>query len=398
MFGIMAIVLAAAAFQALGARLTSSALKDSTEKTSIHEVSDYIPGLGIFKKHGSARGETNGGNIETEMRQPGQTGRVNELYTIGAVGAGIFPDDSSSGKGAAVGATVGGCMPGLRMWNEDRFVSDFAPAFSGYPHLPQSILVLKDGESKYIDCAKVGWKTSFLPLKFTAEFGLVQFTSSSNPLASALHQSKLYTDRIQKAMTSGQPAASTMMQNAMDGAIAAREVYQSCEKAKTNIAAGSTWKLVFFATVKSNLGAESDNMLVTQNGNLDCFLAFEGSNTQAEIYVSNGKGAVGPARAYCGGKFNRAYVKHLIHLTSSKQWNEVKVALSKCRNVNVAGHSLGGAVAELFSTCQKQGSDRKANNDFKRQTWTTGSASAMSEFTCPKQAGILPSSKEREER
>merc|ERR1740121_2183471 len=108
-------------------------------------------------------------------------------------------------------------------------------------------------------------------------------------------------------------------------------------------------------------------MLVQDTKSLDCALVFAGTNSFSELGTSTS----GWKREFCGFEgVHFGYANELWTLGKNLIQPLFRPKLEKCNNVITVGHSLGGAVAEIFAACTNSG--RSDNDDFKMITWKKG--------------------------
>jgi hypothetical protein len=100
--------------------------------------------------------------------------------------------------------------------------------------------------------------------------------------------------------------------------------------------------------------------LMQDPSTLGCMLTFEGTH-RAEDWLFNFDIIRGE---FCGGwSVHSGFRDILRNMTSTDGWQQnIKPHLSKCRELKVVGHSLGAAMATLFSVCQE--SQRHGDPDF----------------------------------
>merc|ERR1711879_370790 len=69
-------------------------------------------------------------------------------------------------------------------------------------------------------------------------------------------------------------------------------------------------------------------------------------------------------------------------LLSTEYTKNIKPRLGSCARVTVAGHSLGGALAEIFSWCAAGGDGHAANTeDYDMIRWSKGSPTLLEAVT-----------------
>jgi len=123
------------------------------------------------------------------------------------------------------------------------------------------------------------------------------------------------------------------------------------------------YKVVFFDFIRTE-GDPDAVMLVQDPKTMDCALAFTGTNNVKEF----GTSLVTHDGNYCGyTHVHQGYINELRWLGKSKMYERLKTKLPKCNKLTVTGHSLGGALAEMWTACV---SGRKNNGeDFEELTY-----------------------------
>ncbi|CAE8668901.1 unnamed protein product, partial [Polarella glacialis] len=121
-----------------------------------------------------------------------------------------------------------------------------------------------------------------------------------------------------------------------------------------------------------------DNIFIVQDRDtLDCVLVFEGASTLAELgtpYKCYGTG-------YCGFKDVHAGYRDKLWWLMKYSMPKLRPKLEKCNQVTVTGHSLGGALADIFSACAN--SQRLNDPDHRQQMWHEGTPESMTEVYSP---------------
>merc|ERR1712048_1168869 len=82
----------------------------------------------------------------------------------------------------------------------------------------------------------------------------------------------------------------------------------------------------------------------------NCMLAFSGTNAieSGELFTSLDLGT----RSYCGlDHVHNGFVGELEFISKTAIYDRLKKKLARCDKLTVTGHSLGGALAELFAAC-----------------------------------------------
>eukprot|EP00913_Durusdinium_trenchii_P032386 g30323.t1 len=108
-----------------------------------------------------------------------------------------------------------------------------------------------------------------------------------------------------------------------------------------------------------------DNLWIVQNQNSqDCLLTFEGTHTFTQFFRTLG----GHVCVHSG------YAEKLRWLMKGVM-SKLRPKLSKCYRVGCTGHSLGGALCEIFAACVNSG--RVGHPDFEAATWSAGEKELM---------------------
>lgn len=107
---------------------------------------------------------------------------------------------------------------------------------------------------------------------------------------------------------------------------------------------GSGWNLVGRAVFREDV-----SHLMQEQNTKRCILTFEGSDS-IEDWVKNFN--VGKV-TFCGiPGVHGGFKAELMSMVNSEQYQQqIRPKLGKCKEVDVVGHSLGGAVASLFAAC-----------------------------------------------
>lgn len=304
---------------------------------------------------------------------------VDELYTYGTPPAGDLEDLSHSSS----------CFPGMRSYTENIHKwwptdVDYASVSTPFQHARTGTLVLHwASDSSYYGCpGKSSWpkgvKHGFVP-------------------SMALHDPLMYKDRIQyntaSVLDSAQHAkVNVSMRMALfpylHGWVRGvwwdtthlKEAMLGTRKVSGNRWDTPGWTLVAFHVVvgyTGKLGTDTDVIMLAQNeASLECVLGFSGTDSQLEYLTSLNSAST----SFCGfSSVHKGFTEEIWSLTASTQYQtDVKPKLGKCSKVTVAGHSLGGAISEVFAACINSGRTDQAA--YQQMIWTKGTAEKMNEI------------------
>mmetsp|Transcript_81347 Transcript_81347/g.143556 ORF Transcript_81347/g.143556 Transcript_81347/m.143556 type:complete len:354 (-) Transcript_81347:25-1086(-) len=319
--------------------------------------------LSSFLQFGVARGsEANGsGHLEESNKSlpRKQYGVVSRLYTYGAVGASKYPLPNKQ--------SLQNCFQGLRTYTERIFgvnresrQVDAASLFTGYPHAMVPTLALHEAEdSTYTECPG-----AFLePQQHEAGTAIYQ----DWPLHHEDHYRWLDRVRVHgKHVSKDEPFASAIRFRAL-----AFKAYDEIYNFKTYMRkAMPGWSVVGHADFSQ--GTDHDPVWLAQHSNsLDCAVVFTGTNSAIEFSETiDRKGTL-----FCGfPEVHQGYARELRSMMADHKWKKLQAKLSKCNSLSVVGHSLGGALAELFSACVNS---RNNHLDFNRIKWEVAKPEAL---------------------
>jgi len=101
--------------------------------------------------------------------------------------------------------------------------------------------------------------------------------------------------------------------------------------------------------------AEDDDVtrLFQHSETLDCIIGFRGSDAAGDWIDNAGFGS----RSFCNFEdVHSGFVqKFVTTVTATVFQNNIRAHFPKCASITATGHSLGGAVAELFAGCANRG-------------------------------------------
>jgi len=273
----------------------------------------------------------------------GSVGTVSSVYTFGA------PHVSNP----ALKKKDGTCFKGWRFINyqTDFWMNneDIVPTLlvtSKYDHPHQKTLRLddskKNGIKGYYDCGKNDFRITHPDI--------------------SLHMKEVYNKRMRKLGNNEAYSKKVSRVGLMNS-------YEpNVNLVKKNIQPDG-YRLVAQATE----GKDHVN-LMQDTEDLSCIITFEGSDN-FDDWKSN---AAILRVSFCGlpMSVHHGFRNELRRIVDTKAFqNDVRPKLGKCSRVDATGHSLGGAVAMLFTTCVdwQNGSD-----DYNKMSWTQEDAVSMS--------------------
>lgn len=131
----------------------------------------------------------------------------------------------------------------------------------------------------------------------------------------------------------------------------------------------ANWTLVAFIAVPGRC-VDLDRVLVLQHDELECSIVFQGSQGLPDLLSFVESWGTG----YCGFSNTHTGVRNeLWTITNHPDYNHsIKPKLEKCKSVTCIGHSLGGALCELFTACANSG--RRVDPDYQLLAWSPASS------------------------
>jgi len=100
-----------------------------------------------------------------------------------------------------------------------------------------------------------------------------------------------------------------------------------------------------------------------QRDTLDCALVFTGTNSMADLPASTTQ----KGSKYCGFEGVHDGYRFELWAQVHVMWPKVRPTLEQCNKVICVGHSLGGALCELFAACANSG--HTTEPEFQELAW-----------------------------
>eukprot|EP00931_Biecheleriopsis_adriatica_P075244 TRINITY_DN4915_c0_g1_i1.p1 TRINITY_DN4915_c0_g1~~TRINITY_DN4915_c0_g1_i1.p1 ORF type:complete len:637 (+),score=137.18 TRINITY_DN4915_c0_g1_i1:59-1969(+) len=288
-----------------------------------------------------------------------ELGTIYAMYTFGAPATSkpAMPDLTREDQ----------CFRGLRSYTENKLAgggrgTDAAAMFDAYPHAKIATLALDyNKNSLYVPCpGEPKW-----PKGGGANWGLHSETHYLPRLKALTIDGKKVADE--------EPFATAIKMGAL-----AYKSYDSVEHTKQAISEKLPgWRLVDHQVFEWFSGAYDDDpiMVVQEDKTLDCALVFTGTNKFSELFESIKQHTTG----FCGfDAVHAGYRDEIWQLSDHSIWPKITSKLEKCNRVTCVGHSLGGAMCDVFSGCINSG--RVDDPDFKKIMWYKGTPTLMPEL------------------
>jgi len=163
--------------------------------------------------------------------------------------------------------------------------------------------------------------------------------------------------------------------------IGLRKSYVQDPKEAAERVAEYGWNLVTTAIDDgkgSIVGGYQISHLIQNPHDLSCIITFQGSSSFGDWLGNAGIAKVD----FCGldVEVHAGFRDHLRRMTRSDIFQSaVRPYLPSCSNVYVTGHSLGGAMAELFTACvaQAPSSGEPGYDDYRYMGWSRGRAGML---------------------
>lgn len=247
-------------------------------------------------------------------------GQVSSVYTFGA---------PSSAKVALTDDNHGdGCFDGYRIFSGSSGARDpvsWLASSGGFVHSRMKAMTLYSGEPPWI-----------LPCSEST----THFPPSDSALQIALHFTSGYLQTVREERLH-------IPQHVETYAALMRTCYVNRTEA-ADLARGVGYRFVAEAVNGDDL-----TRLFQNPDTSDCIISFRGSDNAGD-WINNA--AVG-SRSFCNFEdVHSGFVEKFTNTVTASQFQtNIRANLPKCASVRVTGHSLGGAVAEMFSGCVNRG-------------------------------------------
>jgi len=307
-----------------------------------------------------------GGPVAEKERAPLAKELVHAVFTYGAPATHASPFKNL--------AREDGCFLGLRAYTEDLVGAwdeikqvDAAAMNNYYPHAATPSVVLRE------------WKDSiFSPCNFKEE-GHPEWPQRGNNVFEEwrLHQEDDYTERLKRVTIDGKSVTDVEpFRTSKFFAELAWKSYDSIENAKAVLRKMGNWTLV--SRVEDEHGTDTDPVMVAQESNtLECAIVFTGTNAGSELSTSTTQYGTG----YCGFEQCHVGYRNELWTITNNLFPQLKPILSSCSKVTCVGHSLGGALCEIFAACANSG--HTDDPDFQLLAWDTAKPRRLAEFKEP---------------
>jgi len=352
MAGRAAILLAAAGWglQASGApQEACEAESCASDAAGLLQVHQTAGGAEVRADAAAAHGASGGWWNRPKLPEP----LVHAVYTYGA--------PATRGEPFRNAAASDGCFPGLRSYTEDIKGAfdeikqvDAAAMHNYYHHARTASVVLRwDRDSIYTPCnAHLDGHPEW-PQRGASVYHEWR-----------LHQEDDYVDRLKNVAIEGTKASELEpFKTAKLFAELAWRGYDNFENEKKWIANNLPgWRLVLRA-LDSHGNDEDPVMIVQESSTLDCAIVFAGTNDFSEFSTSTTQYGTG----YCGFDDVHVGYRNELWTITNHMKQHLKPTLEKCRMVTCVGHSLGGALCEIFAACANSGNS--TDPDYQLLAW-----------------------------
>jgi hypothetical protein len=373
--------------------VTSWALKQTMPLESAASLASLMSERRILNTCGDKH--TDDFDMSQVLTDPAR-GYVSEVHTIGAPATACtpFPNYMTENK----------CFPGMRAYRQTKgwFSTNYDPvtflatdtgigAVPGFKHARMNTLAVRDYEveTAVVHCEANSVETNDIP----------KASGKTAFLDLGLHMSAGYLEgfeKMHKAKPSTMPQS--VYQNAWEHAVFSTKVYANVEHLQSgtkidvqgNLPYKSQTKVVGQTVCTDDDGNGHYNyqttvVLLQDPLSKACSLTFKGSEYKAADFLMTDVWRSRYLADWCGFR-NVHYgfadqVRWVVNHANYK--TQIFPKLSNCSDVKVAGHSLGGAVAELFAACANSPNSEKFHQtdtdsaDWKAVSWRKDQARDM---------------------
>jgi len=261
--------------------------------------------------------------------RPREQGRVDWLYTFGAPGVSKIPLQHAT--------TRDGVFPGIRTWRGEndtylRWTVDIVPVAARLAGMVHPLIVAEE------------IKSGEMPVRFPVDDNVAKLPKPSSETAVSLHDPGQYARIVDEAGCPTWSALSTIG-NEISYAQTVSEARQ--------MAAKVGWQVIGDGANKDeDIFITQRSYLLQNPETLECVVTFEGTSNPSD-WLANLK--FFPV-SFCGyGSVHSGFVKQLRDIVRHESWQlGVRTNLGRCSAVYATGHSLGGALASLFTACMSK--------------------------------------------
>jgi len=320
----------------------------------------------------------------------GEQGKVDFLATYGAPGAGS--------PGLQHQTNTDGSLPGMRTWTRDGTWVDIVPVVTSaiwlwHPVMSGRSIAAREDEGK--------------PVTYNASAETSRLPGYPSLSSIPLHKRLVY---VNAEAVNAEARRGCDRWNSF--AIIANWIgYEQDPIKATELADRYGWNLAgtaYHPGLTGWIGGPQVSHLLQNQETLECVLTFQGTQVRRDWYANI---AFRPTH-FCGmtepdetcwlfgfdtckvrkprGSFaHYGFAENLRKMVQEPQWQEtIRANLGKCSAVYTAGHSLGGAVASLFTACTSSNmtkDDFGYEEDFGHMWWTKGEPGLITKFIHLKQ-------------
>lgn len=317
-------------------------------------------GLQALQRRGQLQ-EGEGEHLQVdEAKEQGRPGTVSAVYTFGAPATSSTPFTDLN--------RPDGIFQGLRCYTENIFgvageskQIDGGAIFGDYKHPKLATAVLHWKRDSYFvpGAGKPEWPQSGAAVY--ADWGL--------------HKERHYVDRLRHITVGGRNSAhSQPFAKALQFSYVAFKAYSNRDAMKHTLQTHlHGWKLVAHEA-QNTLEAVDAVWLAQDKATLGCLLSFTGTSRASELSTSVTQYSTG----YCGYTGVHVGYRNKLYWLTKGMWPKLRPKLAQCSSVTCTGHSLGGALCDIFAACAN--SKRTSDVDYRRQMWVQGAPQSIPEI------------------